>query len=53
MGGTPEMAQVLLEHGADFSLLSTTATEHLPTGLTPARIAFHWKDLDLAMALEA
>lgn len=52
MGGNPAMATVLWAHGADFNRTSTQATEHLPAGLTAARIAFHWKDLELAMAFE-
>lgn len=52
MGGSVAMANVLRKYGADFSMLSTAATDDLPAGLTPARLAFHWKDLDLAMALE-
>lgn len=52
MGGSTTMADVLRKEGADFSLVSTAATENLPVGLTAARLAFHWDDLDLAMALE-
>ncbi|MGH1339341.1 MAG: ankyrin repeat domain-containing protein [Aureispira sp.] len=52
MGGPVAMATVLRAQEANFGLKSTAATENLPTGLTPARLAFHWKDLDLAMALD-
>ena len=52
MGGPVAMAAILRTQGADFSLKSTVATDDLPVGLTPARVAFHWKDLDLAMALD-
>lgn len=52
MGGSIIMADILRRQGADFSLQSTAPTDNLPAGLTPARLAFHWKDLDLAMALD-
>lgn len=51
VGGPLEMAQLLLEHGADPSLESTQATEYFPKGTTAAKIALHWKDMDLAMEL--
>lgn len=52
MGGSPAMASELRKQGADFSIKSTAPTKELSAGLTPARLAFHWKDLDLAMALD-
>jgi ankyrin repeat protein len=51
VGGPLEMAQVLLKHGADTSIESTEATEYFPKGTTAAKIALHWKDMDLAMEL--
>jgi ankyrin repeat protein len=50
-GGPLEMAQLLLEYGADVSIESREATEYFPKGITAAKIALHWKDMDLAMEL--
>ena len=50
-GGPLEMAGLLLKHGADPSIESTQATEYFPKGTTAAKIALHWKDMDLAMEL--
>ncbi len=51
-GGPIEMAQLLGRHGADPSLETVQSSEAFPSGTTAARMAFHWKDLDLAMALD-
>lgn len=51
-GGPVEMAQILGQYGADPALETTMPSETFPTGTTAARMAFHWKDLDLAMALD-
>lgn len=51
-GGPIEMAQLLGQYGADPSRVTTAASETFPSGTTAARMAFHWKDLDLAMALD-
>ncbi|MFT5647151.1 MAG: ankyrin repeat protein [Aureispira sp.] len=50
-GGPLEMAQLLLKQGTDPSIASTEATEYFPKGTTAAKIALHWKDMDLAMEL--
>ncbi len=50
-GGPLDMAALLLKHGADPSIESTAATEYFPKGTTAAKIALHWKDMDLAMEL--
>jgi ankyrin repeat protein len=51
VGGPLEMAQLLLKHGTDPSIKSTQATEYFPKGTTAAKIALHWKDMDLAIEL--
>jgi ankyrin repeat protein len=50
-GGPLVMAQLLLAQGVDTSIESTKATELFPEGTTAAKIALHWKDIDLAMEL--
>ncbi|BDS10467.1 ankyrin repeat domain-containing protein [Aureispira anguillae] len=50
-GGPLEMADLLIKHGADVSILSTAATQNFPQGISAGKVAMHWKDLDLAMAL--
>lgn len=50
-GGPLKMAQLLLEHGIDPFIESTQATPSFPKGITAAKIALHWKDMDLAMEL--
>lgn len=51
VGGPLAMAQLLLKHGADSSIESTEATAYFPKRTTAAKIALHWKDMDLAMEL--
>lgn len=51
-GGPIEMAFLLGDHGADPDQTTTEATDTFPAGITAARMAFHWQDLDLAMALD-
>lgn len=50
-GGPLEMAALLLSNGADTSIESTAATSNFPKGITAGKVALHWKDMDLAMAL--
>ena len=51
-GGPVEMAHLLGQHGADPTATTTKDSKAFATGTTAARMAFHWKDLDLAMALD-
>lgn len=50
-GGPTEMADLLIENGADVRLASTAATSNFPAGTIAGKIALHWKDMDLAMTL--
>lgn len=50
-GGPLKMAQLLLDYGIDTSIESTQATPSFSEGITAAKVALRWEDLDLAMEL--
>ncbi len=52
-GGKISMASILIEHGADTSIESTKKNKQFPEGITSARVALHWKDFDMAIALDS
>lgn len=51
-GGPIEMAALLKKYGADFEIESTQKTPNFSKGIRAAKVALHWKDMDLAMALD-
>lgn len=51
-GGPVEMALLLKKYQADLSLESTRKTPNFPKSIRAAKVALHWKDMDLAMALD-
>lgn len=50
-GGPLEMANLLIQNGADVSIGSTKQHADFPIGTTAAKVALHWQDMDLALAL--